>query len=212
MNALRTLATLCISVTLCISLVALVGMNEAYSDTASVGKPAPAFSLKNAQGQPVTLSQFAGKVVVLEWFNPNCPFVKKFYANKDMQGFQKAARDKGVVWLTVNSSAEGKQGYIAPEEALSFATSQGLDPAALLLDPEGIIGKAYGARTTPHMYVVDAKGVLAYAGAIDSTSSTRSQDIASSSNYVMQALDAILQGRAPAPASTEPYGCSVKYK
>lgn len=197
---------------LCLSLGFLLIAPSAFSQTASVAKPAPAFALQNALGQTVSLSQFSGKVVVLEWFNANCPFVKKFYANRDMQVFQKAARAKGAVWLTINSSAEGKQGYIAPQDAQSFATAQGLDPASLLLDPEGSVGKSFGARLTPHMFVIDQKGTVAYAGAIDSTPSTRSGDIASSTNYVIQAVEALIQGRTPSPASTDPYGCSVKYK
>jgi peroxiredoxin len=197
---------------LCLSLSIFLLAPSALSETAAVGKPAPTMSLQNALGQTVSLSQFSGKVVVLEWFNQNCPFVKKFYANRDMQVFQKAAREKGAVWLTINSSAEGKQGYIAPQDAQSFAQEQGLDPASLLLDPEGSVGRSFGARTTPHMFVVDQKGALAYAGAIDSNPSTRSGDIASSTNYVMQAVDALLQGRTPSPASTDSYGCSVKYK
>jgi peroxiredoxin len=197
---------------LVLSVISILHSVIALADTASVGKPAPAFSLQNALGQSVSLSQFSGKVVVLEWFNQDCPFVKKFYSNNDMQRFQKQARDKGAVWLTVNSSAEGKQGHITAAEAASFAKERGLDPAALLLDPEGTVGRAYGARTTPHMFVIDSKGGVAYAGAIDSTASTRSSDIASSSNYVLQAVDALMQGRTPAPATTDSYGCSVKYK
>jgi peroxiredoxin len=187
-------------------------MQSAFSETASIGKTAPAFSLPNALGQSVNLSQFSGKVVVLEWFNPSCPFVKKFYANRDMLKFQKDVRDKGAVWLTISSSAEGKQGHIEASNAASFAKEQGLDPASLLLDPEGNVGKSYGARTTPHMFVIDNKGSLAYAGAIDSTASTHSTDISSSSNYVLQAVDALQQGRSPSPSSTDSYGCSVKYK
>lgn len=199
-------------IALCLSLATLLSIPTAFSETASVGKPAPAFSLQNALGQSVNLSQFSGKVVVLEWFNPQCPFVKKFYVNGDMQRFQKQARDKGAVWLTINSSAEGKQGHIAAADVAAFAKEQGLDPASLLLDPEGTVGKSYGARVTPHMFVIDTKGALTYAGAIDSTASTRSSDIASSSNYVLQAVDASQQGLAPSPSSTDPYGCSVKYK
>jgi peroxiredoxin len=206
MNIRQTLTALCLF------LSSLIGLPQAFAETASVGKPAPGFSLQNALGQSVNLSQFSGKVVVLEWFNPECPFVKKFYTNRDMQRFQKEARDKGVAWLTINSSADGKQGNIPQGEAASFAKEQGLDPASLLLDPEGAVGRSFGARTTPHMYVIDQKGLLAYAGAIDSTPSTRSSDIASSTNFVTQTVDALQQGRNPSPASTDPYGCSVKYR
>jgi peroxiredoxin len=206
MNIRQTLTALCLFVS------TLICIPQAFAETASVGKPAPGFSLQNALGQSVNLSQFSGKVVVLEWFNPECPFVKKFYTNRDMQRFQKEARDKGAVWLSISSSAEGKQGHVPQGEAAAFAKEQGLDPASLLLDSEGAIGKSFGARTTPHMYVIDQKGILAYAGAIDSTPSTRSSDIASSTNFVTQAVDALQQGRNPSPASTDPYGCSVKYR
>lgn len=205
-----TRSSLCL-VAFTFSLVFAIG-RAAFAETAVVGKPAPQFALKNAAGQDVSLSLFAGKTVVLEWFNPSCPFVKKFYEGSAMQKFQKEALDKGVIWLTINSSASGRPGYIAPEEALDVAKEYGVDPARLLLDPHGITGKAYGAKTTPHMFVVDSKGTLAYAGAIDSTPSTHSEDIASSNNYVLAAIDALRQGRTPSPASTEPYGCSVKYE
>jgi peroxiredoxin len=197
---------------LCLFLTTLIGTTAAVAETAAVGKPAPNFSLQNALGQSVSLSQFSGKIVVLEWFNPECPFVKKFYTNRDMQRLQKEARDNGAVWLTINSSAEGKQGHISQGEAASFAKGQGLDPASLLLDSEGVMGRSFGARTTPHMFVIDQKGVLAYAGAIDSTPSTRSSDIASSDNFVSKAVDALQNNRNPSPSSTDPYGCSVKYR
>lgn len=185
---------------------------KAFSENAAVGSTAPAFSLNNALGKPVSLSQFSGKIVIIEWFNQNCPFVRKFYQNGDMRVFQKQARDKGAVWLTINSSAQGKQGYIAPEEAQTIANEHDLDPNFLLLDPEGTVGKLYGAKVTPHMFVVDSKGNLAYAGAVDSQPTTKASDIAGSANYVMQALEALTQGRAPSVANTDPYGCGVKYK
>jgi AhpC/TSA family len=178
---------------------------------AHVGGAAPDFQLKDANGKETTLSQFKGKIVVLEWFNPNCPFVKKFYSAGDMPRFQKKARDMGAVWLTINSSAEGKPGYLSQEDAPKTASSMGLEPAALLLDPKGTVGKMYGARTTPHMFVVNPAGTLVYAGAIDSTPSTDASDIEGATNYVLNAVDSVAKGKDFDPVATEPYGCSVKY-
>ena len=178
---------------------------------AHVGGAAPDFRLQDASGKETTLSQFKGKTVVLEWFNPNCPFVKKFYSGGDMQRFQKESVAKGVVWLTISSSAEGKPGYISLQDAPKAVSSMGLQSTALLLDPKGTTGRAYGARTTPHMFVVNPAGTLVYAGAIDSTPSTDSEDIAGATNYVLNAVDGIAKGKDFDPVSTDPYGCSVKY-
>jgi peroxiredoxin len=142
-----------------------------------VGERAPEFTLNNALGQPVSLNSFNGKTVVLEWFNPGCPFVKKFYSKGDMPKFQSKARELGAVWLTINSSAPGKQGYISADEAATVAKESGLNPEQLLLDPEGKAGRAYGAKTTPHIFIVDSKGLMAYTGAIDNMPSTNSNDI-----------------------------------
>ena len=181
------------------------------ADELVVGRAAPAFSLINAADSTVSLSQYSGKTVVLEWFNQSCPFVKKFYRNGNMQRFQKQARDQGIVWLTINSSAKGKTGYIDPSEASEVAKAHGLYPALLLLDPHGPVAMQYGARVTPNIFLLDSKGTLAYAGAIDSSPSTNSSDIETATNYVMLALEALKQGRAPSPSSTEAYGCGVKY-
>lgn len=192
-------------------LIAIISPRLALGDFAKVGATAPDFTLQNAQGAEVSLKSFAGKTVVLEWFNPGCPFVKKFYTNGDMQRFQRESVAKGVVWLTINSSAEGKQGHLTSAEALDVITELGLSSSALLLDSNGTVGKLYGARTTPHMFVINPQGTIAYAGAIDSVASTRSSDIASATNYVLSAIDAITAGKGPAPRDTEPYGCGVKY-
>lgn len=182
-----------------------------YAEPAVTGKAAPAFTLTNALGQSVTLESFKGKKVVLEWFNPGCPFVKKFYSKGDMPAFQRMVREQGAVWLTVSSSAPGRQGHIIPTDAAAVAKEQGLDPVHLLLDSDGTVGRLYGAKTTPHVFVIDSKGILVYAGAIDSTPSTSQADIASSTNYVLAAIGALNGGQTPSPASTEAYGCSVKY-
>lgn len=205
-NRMRTTIT-----ALIVTLVSLASTATVSAETAVVGKPAPDFKLSDAQGKDTSLSQFKGKTVVLEWYNPTCPFVKKFYANGNMQQFQKEAVAKGAVWLTINSNAEGKPGHLAQGDAAQAAKAASLNSTALLLDPKGTVGREYGARTTPHMFVVDPKGTLAYAGAIDDTPSTSSGDIESAENHVMSAIDAIAQGKAVDPASTEPYGCAVKY-
>jgi peroxiredoxin len=184
----------------------------AYADTTVVGAPAPEFTIKDAHGNPHSLSQYKGKNVVLEWFNPDCPFVKKFYRNGDMAAFQKQVVESGDVWLTINSSAEGRQGHISASDAREAQTKLGLASTALLLDPEGAVGKAYGARTTPHLFVVDANGTLAYAGAIDSIPSTNSDDVSRATNYVTEALAALKAGKKVETSATDPYGCAVKYK
>jgi len=208
MNRTTTLAATFVS--LCVATV-VACIAPARAETATTGKPAPTFTLTNALGQAVTLEGLKGKTVILEWFNPRCPFVKKFYAKGDMQSFQRQVREQGAQWLTINSSAPGKQGHIAPADAITAATENGLDPATLLLDPDGSVGRQYGAKTTPHIFVIDPKGTLAYAGAIDSTPSTSQADIASSTNYAIGAVKALARGEAPNPANTDAYGCSVKY-
>jgi peroxiredoxin len=175
------------------------------------GDRAPEFTLNNALGQPVSLNSFNGKTLVLEWFNPGCPFVKKFYSKGDMPKFQGQALELGAVWLTINSSAPGKQGHISADEAVTVAKDSGINPERLLLDPEGKVGRAYGAKTTPHIFVIDSKGILAYTGAIDNTPSTSSNDIAQASNYALSAVKALASDSRPNPANTESYGCSVKY-
>lgn len=196
---------------LSIAALFLCTITTAAAEVATTGKAAPQFTLKNAKGVEVTLQSFAGKIVVLEWFNPACPFVKKFYANGDMQKFQQEVREKGAVWLVINSSAPGKQGHISQEDADDTMRDLNMEANDLLLDPTGSVGTSYGAKTTPHMFVIDANGTLAYAGAIDSTPSTRSSDISSSTNYVRNAVEALQAHKPVSPADTAPYGCSVKY-
>ena len=172
---------------------------------------APAFTLTDTNGTEHSLSDFEGKVVVLEWFNHGCPFVKKHYDKGNMQALQKSYTDKGVVWLAIVSSAEGNQGYESPEGHNKTAKEKGTNATAILVDADGKVGKAYAAKTTPHMYVIDAEGQLVYQGAIDDKRSTNPDDIASSKNYVSAALDAVLAGEGVEVATTTPYGCSVKY-
>jgi thioredoxin-related protein len=160
----------------------------------------------------VNLSDYLGKVVVLEWTSNECPFVKKFYDGGDMPKFQKEAAEKGVVWLSVDSSAEGKPGYLDGAAANAwYITEKGAAPTAFLIDKTGEIGKAYDAQTTPHMFVIDKHGKLAYAGAIDSKPSVDQADIKGATNYVMMAIDDLTAGRQVSIAPTKSYGCSIKY-
>ena len=178
---------------------------------AVVGKPAPEFTLKDGSGQSHALSSLRGKYVVLEWVNFGCPFVNKHYGSGNMQKLQKAYTGKGVVWLSVNSSGQGKQGYYPAAELAGVLKDKGAAATAYLLDTDGKVGHLYGARTTPHMFVIDPKGTLVYAGGIDDKPSTDQADIAGATNYVAAALDQSLAGQKVATAVTKPYGCSVKY-
>ena len=177
-----------------------------------VGKPAPNFKLADANGKAVTLSDFRGKTVVLEWNNPGCPFVKKHYSSGNMQKAQAAAAKDGVVWLTINSGAPGKQGHMNGAEAKAFVAESGARPAAYLLDPNGVVGKAYEAKTTPHMYVVNKAGTLVYAGGIDDKPTPNPADVNGARNHVLAALSELKAGKAVSVATSRPYGCSVKYK
>lgn len=179
--------------------------------TAVVGQPAPAFSVADQSGKTRSLSEFAGKTVVLEWHNPECPFVQKYYEPGAMQKLQADARKSGVVWLTVNSGAAGKQGHMSAADASAYMKREGMASAAYLLDASGTMGKAYGARTTPNMFVISPTGTLVYAGAIDSLPTADPADIARAENYVTTALADVAAGKPVDPASTRPYGCSVKY-
>jgi peroxiredoxin len=172
---------------------------------AGVGDPAPGFTLADQAGNEVSLSDFEGKIVVLEWLNPDCPFVVRHYKEGTMKGLEDAYDDKGVVWLTVNST-----NYMDAEANAAFAEKEGVD-WKILVDQDGTVGHAYGAQTTPHMYIIDAKGRIVYAGAIDDD--PRGSKAASErTNYVAKALDEVLAGTAVSTPETKPYGCSVKYK
>jgi peroxiredoxin len=178
---------------------------------AGVGQAAPDFSLTDVKGGKHALSSYKGKFVVLEWVNYDCPFVKKHYGSGSMPRLQKAYTAKGVTWLTINSSAPGKQGNFASTEIESRSKAHGAAFSAYLLDTDGAVGRAYGAKTTPHMFVIDPAGKLVYAGGIDDKPSTDQADIASAKNYVQAALDEALAGKPVTVATSTPYGCSVKY-
>ena len=182
------------------------------ADVPPVGSAAPDFSLSDSKGQTHSLSQYKGKYVVLEWFNPECPFVKKHYGSDNMQKLQAEYTGKGVVWLTIDSNAPGSEGNITPEQAQKIMASWKTKQTALLLDPESKVAKLYGAKNTPNMVVINPEGKIVYEGAIDSKASPNPADIPSSTNYVKAALDESLTGKPVTTSQTKPYGCSVKYK
>jgi len=189
----------------CVGLVSLVAAHAV-----EVGKPAPDFKAKNVKGETVSLSDYKGKIVVLEWNNFECPFVRKHYGSGNMQKLQETYTGKGVIWLTVNSSAAGKQGNLG-DAAADKVSKEGSKATAYLLDSDGAVGKAYGAKVTPHMFVINKDGNLIYDGAIDSMNTPKPEDIAKSENYVVKAVDAALEGKPVANGKTQPYGCGVKY-
>ena len=185
--------------------------HAATSGIAIVGQTAPDFSAVDTAGKAHKLSDFKGKLVVLEWTNPGCPFVVKHYSG-NMQALQKEFTGKGVVWLAINSTGQGSGDYLAPAKLGSWMKDKSGTPTATLMDDSGKIGQTYGAKTTPHMYIVSPQGQLIYAGGIDSVPSARVDDIKTATNYVRQGLNEALAGKPIAMASTRPYGCSVKYK
>ncbi len=175
------------------------------------GQTAPDFSLKDAAGKVWSLSDLKGKIVVLEWTNPGCPFVHKHYDTGNMQKIQKEAKGEGVVWISINSSADGKQGAMAPKEVAAYVKKVGSQAAAYLLDPDGKVGQLYGATNTPQLFVIDQVGKLAYEGAIDDQPTFRKESVKGADNYVRDAIASLLAGQKPNPSQTKPYGCSVKY-
>ena len=182
------------------------------ADSPAVGTAAPDFSLTDSKGKAQTVSQYKGKYVVLEWFNPECPFVKKHYGSGNMQKLQEEFTGKGVVWLTIDSSAPGLEGNLSAEQANAKLAEWKTKQTAFVLDPDGKAGRSYAAKNTPHMFVINPEGKIVYEGAIDSKPSSNASDIASSTNYVKVALEESLAGKTVSNANTKPYGCSVKYK
>ncbi len=177
----------------------------------TVGQPAPDFTAIDSNGATQQLSAQRGSTVILEWTNHDCPFVRKHYDTTNMQALQNDAKAQDIVWWSVISSAPGKQGYVSPAEANALTASRNAAPAAVLLDSDGKVGRLYGARTTPHMYIIDPEGTLVYMGGIDDNPSANPADVKTAKNYVRVALAAMDSGQAVEPASTRPYGCSVKY-
>jgi peroxiredoxin len=199
---------------LCISILAAftaaVVSSGAFA-AVTVGSAAPDFSLPDANGKMQTLSQYKGKTVVLEWNNPGCPFVQKHYSSGNIPKQQADATKEGVVWLTINSGASGKQGHLDNAGAQAFVAQYHAAPSAYLFDGDGKVGHLYGAKTTPHMYIVDAGGTLRYMGGIDSIASTDKDDLAQATQYVPQALAELKAGKPISVKTSEPYGCAVKY-
>jgi peroxiredoxin len=176
-----------------------------------VGAPAPDFTASDSHGQSHTLNQYRGKYVVLEWHNQGCPFTRKHYVSGNMQALQKQWTAKGVAWFTVISSAPGEQGYVTDAEENAYLAQMHADPTAVLMDPQGNLGRLYDAKTTPEMYVIDPSGKLIYEGAIDNRATPDVDDIQGADNYVTDVLTEAMAGKPIATAYTRPYGCSVKY-
>jgi peroxiredoxin len=190
---------------------AAVALAPAAFATSDPGKPAPAFSAVDSNGKTWSLAELKGKVVVLETSNQDCPYVRKHYNSTNMQTQQREATAKGVVWLTVASSAPGEQGFVTAAQANDLIKTRNAAPTAFLLDPQSRIARAYGATVTPHMYIIDASGMLVYKGGIDSIPSSSVSDVPKAKQYVRVALDEVLSGKPVTDASTRPYGCTLKY-
>lgn len=194
------------------ALVGLAGQVQVQAQAqAQIDQPAPAFSVTAADGRTVTLDSLKGKTVVLEWTNHDCPYVKKHYGSGNIPALQKEAAAKGVVWLQVISSAPGQQGHVDGPTALKLNEQRGATPAGTLLDPSGQMGKAYGAQTSPHVFIINPQGVLVYKGGIDSIATAKVEDIAKAEPYVKVALGELAAGKKVSQANTRPYGCSIKY-
>jgi hypothetical protein len=195
-----------------LALVMFTTLAGAVRAGVEVGQPAPGFTLTDIDGQTHSLSDYRGKIVVLEWNNPDCPFVKKHYDSGNIPSLQKAAAAGGAVWLTINSGAPGEEGAgYTSAEIKSWLQKNAAAPTSYFFDHDGKVGHLYGAKTTPDMYVINADGTLVYKGAIDSIRSTETADIAKATNYVKAALDALKSGQPIAKPVSETYGCSVKY-
>lgn len=190
----------------------LFSVSSAVSAQIKVDAPAPDFTLTNSNGDTVSLSDYKGKHVVLEWTNHQCPYVVKHYDSDNMQTLQRKYTEKDVVWLSIISSAEGKQGYVSKDKANELTETRNAKPSHVLFDTSGEVGKMYAAKTTPHMYIIDPQGELKYAGGIDSIKSANQADIPKAINYVDVGLNALLAGGDVENKLTPPYGCSIKYK
>jgi peroxiredoxin len=185
----------------------LCGLTQAVE----IGKPAPDFTGKSYDGKSHKLSEYKGKFVVLEWHNQGCPFVKKHYESNNMQKLQSEWTGKGVAWITIISSPPGKEGYVTADQERKYLSEKKSTPTVVLADPEGALGRLYGAKTTPHMFIIDKSGTLIYNGAIDDKASSDQEDVAGAKNYVQAALTEATAGKRVTIASTAPYGCSIKY-
>tara|TARA_R110002094_G_scaffold1999_3_gene8381 strand:+ start:15869 stop:16489 length:621 start_codon:yes stop_codon:yes gene_type:complete len=193
------------------TMIAAVSLATPLAAAQKNGTIAQDFKLTDVNGKTVQLSQFRGKTVILEWHNPGCPFVAKHYNSGNMQATQKAARQQGAIWLTINSGAKGKQGHMTGAEATALIDRQDIQSSNYLFDTKGVVGKAYGARTTPHMYIIDGEGILVYQGGIDDKPTANPADIKQARNHVLGALKEMKSGDTISIAQSRPYGCSVKY-
>jgi peroxiredoxin len=189
----------------------MVGTLSSATAAPQIGQPAPDFTAVDSKGNPQQLSQYRGKTVVLEWTNADCPYTRKHYTSGNMQSAQKLAHKDGIVWLTIVSSAPGKQGYVNGPAADQLTQSRGASPTAVLLDPTGTVARLYDAKTTPHMFVIDKNGAVQYMGGIDSLATTDPKDIARAEPYLKEAMLAVAEGKPAPNAVTKPYGCSIKY-
>ena len=196
-----------------ISILLIIFLEFSHANV-QTGQPVPDFNLLNSYGEEVKLSEFRGQTVILEWTNHGCPFVAKHYKTNNMQNTQTAAKEANVVWLSIISSAPGTQGFVTNEDANELTKSRNALPSHVLKDPEGLVGKAYGAKTTPHMYLIDKAGVLKYQGAIDDAGGRgfMFKDLSEAKNYIISALIELDKGSEITDPVTKPYGCSVKYK
>lgn len=191
---------------------ALLGLSITAAIAApEIGAPAPAFKAMTPEGNTISLDQYKGKIVIMEWVNEGCPYVKKHYGGNNMQALQKEMTGKGFVWLTVATSAPGKQGYMDASRAKAWKSEKGASPTAILLDEKGVIGRTYDAKTTPHMFVIDTKGSVAYMGAIDDKPSAAPASLEGAKNYVRTAVAEVAGGKKVSEPVTKPYGCDVKY-
>ncbi|MFB6248683.1 MAG: thioredoxin family protein [Salinibacter sp.] len=207
MTAIRRI----LATTLVSGLLLLGAAPVATAQSPAVGEPAPNFTLPDTDGDKHTLADYKGKYVVLEWLNFECPFVGKHYGSGNMQKLQETYTDKGVVWLSIVSSAKGRQGYYPPQEMKAQKKKHNGNMTAILMDPSGKVGKMYGAKVTPHMYVINPEGELIYKGGIDNKPTTDEADIKGAKNYVRNALTQAMNGKEVSPKTAQPYGCTVKY-
>src|SRR5688572_13874426 len=213
MIRIRNFLLLALAAVASYSAIACTESSEAapIPDSPPVNQPAPVFTVSDTKGTTHSLDSYRGKWVVLEWFNHDCPYTKKHYKTDNMQALQREYTAKGVVWISVVSSAPGKDGYLTASNADKAMADNKASPSFVVRDTAGVLGRLYGARNTPHMFAIDPEGVLRYVGAIDDKPSPRQKDVKDAKNYVRAALDAGLAGQPIATASTQPYGCDVKY-
>lgn len=194
-----------------LTLAVMLFSPTAWSAALSIGQMAPQFSLPDSDGKIQSLKDYKGKTVILEWTNDGCPYVQKHYDSNNMQSLQKEMTDKGIVWFSVISSKPGAQGYVTGDKANQLTSSRNAHPTAVLLDPAGQVGRTYGAKTTPHMYIINPEGKLVYQGAIDNKPSARASSLNGATNYVRAAMTDLNAGQPVKVAETTAYGCSVKY-